>query len=57
MPEQCAECLYWPTVVRTAEHVAVLVPSRAYWAACVVCGTTIDLAAAVKARVTAPTGS
>lgn len=31
MPKRCAECLYWPT----AEHVAALLPPRAYWAACV----------------------
>jgi hypothetical protein len=51
MPEPCAECLYWPVAVRTAEHVATLLPPRAYWAACVVCGTTIDLAAAARPRV------
>jgi hypothetical protein len=56
MPEQCAECLYWPTVVRTAEHVATLIPPRPYWAACAVCGTTVDLAGAVRDRVTARTG-
>jgi hypothetical protein len=57
MPERCRECLYWPAVLRTAEHVAVLTPPRAYWASCVLCGTTIDLAAAVRARVTSQTGS
>lgn len=50
---RCAECLYWPAVVRTAERVAILVPPRSYWAACVRCGTTIDLAAAVRQRVSA----
>jgi hypothetical protein len=56
MPEQCMECLYWPAVVRTAEHVATLIPPRPYWAVCAVCGTTVDLAAAVRDRVTARTG-
>jgi hypothetical protein len=56
MPEQCAECLYWPTVVRTAEHVATLIPPLPYSAACAVCGTTVDLAGAVRDRVTARTG-
>jgi hypothetical protein len=54
MPERCPECLYWPAVVRTAEHVATLLPPRAYWATCAVCGTTVDLAAAVRARVLNP---
>jgi hypothetical protein len=51
MPDRCTECLYWPAAVRTAEHVATLIPARPYWAACVHCGATIDLAAAVRVRV------
>jgi hypothetical protein len=52
MPDRCTECLYWPAAIRTAEHVATLIPARAYWASCVHCGPTIDLAAAVRVRVT-----
>jgi hypothetical protein len=56
MPERCDECLYWPAAVRTAELVATLAPARAYWAACAVCGTTIDLAAAARVRVMETSG-
>jgi len=52
MLDRCTECLYWPAAIRTAEHVAILIPARAYWASCVHCGATIDLAAAVRLRVT-----
>jgi hypothetical protein len=51
MRDSCSEHLYWPAAVRTAEHVATLIPARPYWACCVLCGATIDLAAAVQARV------
>ncbi len=57
MPDRCIECLYWPAAVRTAEHVATLIPARAYWASCVHCGATIDLAASVRVRVTQQGGS
>jgi hypothetical protein len=52
MPDRCTECLYWPAAIRTAEQVATLIPARAYWASCVHCSATIDLAAAVRVRVT-----
>lgn len=50
--QRCAECLYWPTTIRTAERIALLVPARPYWASCVIRHATIDLAAAVRPRVT-----